>query len=76
MSTRPDDTSPEAWLVQQEVLSRIGPAARFQAAVELSDAVREIQIEGVRSRHPEWDRRHAVRYIVLSQLGIDLPEVP
>lgn len=76
MSTRPGDTSPEAWHVQQDALSRIGPAARFQAALELSDAIRSIQIEGVRSRHPEWGRRRAVRHIVLSQYGIDLPETP
>lgn len=76
MSTRPADTSPEAWRVQQDALSRIGPAARFRAAVEMSDAIREIQIEGVRSRHPVWDRRRVVHHIVLSQLGIDLSELP
>ena len=76
MSPRPRDTTLDAWRAQQDALSRIGPAARVQVAIELSDAVREIQIEGVRARHPGWDRRRAVRHIVLSQLGVDLADLP
>lgn len=74
MSPRPFDTTLDAWRAQQDALSRIGPAARVQVAVELSDVVREIQIEGVRARHPGWDRRRAVRHIVLSRLGVDLSD--
>jgi hypothetical protein len=74
MAKIPADTTAEAWNAQEEALARLGPAGRVQVAVELSDAVREIQIEGLRALHPEWDRSTAVRHLIAAQFGIDLPK--
>jgi hypothetical protein len=74
MAKRPADTTAEGWHAQREAHARLGPAGRVQVAVELSDAVREIQIEGLRARHPEWDRSTAVRHLIAAQFGIDLPK--
>ena len=72
MPTRPADTTAEAWQEQQAALSRIGPAGRVRAAIELSEMVRELQITGLLSRHPGWSRSDAVRHLVSSRFGIDL----
>lgn len=74
MATRPTDTSAEAWNAQQEALSAIGPAGRVRVAIELSDAVRHIRIEGLMARHPDWDRATAVRHLVAASFGVDLSD--
>ena len=71
METRPADTTAEAWREQQAALSRIGPAGRVDAAIELSEMVRELQIAGIRSRNPEWSRSDAVRHLISTRFGID-----
>ncbi len=76
MVTRPSDTSAEAWSVQQKALSRLGPAGRVRVAIELSQAVRDIQIEGALARHPGWDRAMAVRHLIGTQFGVDLSGRP
>jgi hypothetical protein len=76
MLTRPSDTSAEAWSVQQKALLLLGPAGRIRVAIELSHAVREIQIEGLLARHPGWDRAMAVRHLVVMQFGVDLSGQP
>jgi hypothetical protein len=73
MSTKPEDTTTEAWSTQRQILGRIGPAARLATAIDLSEAVREIQIEGVLARNPGWGRADAVHHIVAANLGVDLP---
>jgi len=73
MSTKPDDTRDEAWTFQRRVLSQIGPEARLLAAIDLSESVRQIQIEGLLARNPGWARADAVRHIIETQLGIELP---
>ncbi|TVR61829.1 MAG: hypothetical protein EA422_12145 [Gemmatimonadales bacterium] len=40
------DTSTTSWLVQREVLAAMDPSARIRVAIDLSESVREIQIEG------------------------------
>jgi hypothetical protein len=52
---------------------RIGSEARFAVAIELSDAVRAIQVDGVRDRNPAWSHADAVRHIVARQHGVELP---
>ncbi|MEK6372733.1 MAG: hypothetical protein AABO58_08555 [Acidobacteriota bacterium] len=47
------DTTPEAAALQLQLLRRAGPAARVKIAADLSDAVRETALEGIRRRHPE-----------------------
>lgn len=73
MTPRPLDTSPDAWEAHLAALGRLGAQGRVLAALELSEAVRSIQLAGIRARHPEWDERDAVRHLVATQLGVVLP---
>ncbi len=46
------DTSPEVSEVQIAAWRRMGPAQRFNLALELSQVSREIALDGLRARHP------------------------
>lgn len=70
IAVRPFDTTPEAERIQLEVFRRMGPERRLHAAIELSRACRELLIEGVRRRHPEYDERQ----IRLAAIRLMLPE--
>src|ERR1019366_3742980 len=48
------DTSPEAAAVQLALYRALGPSGRVQIAVDLSDAVRQTAMDGIRRRHPEY----------------------
>jgi hypothetical protein len=39
---------------QLELYRAIGPSGRLKIAVDLSDAVRQTAIDGIRRRHPEY----------------------
>jgi hypothetical protein len=69
----PRDTSREAWEVQMAALRRLGPDGRVAVAVDLSESVRAVQVAGIEAVHPEWSRAEAVRYLVSTQYGIELP---
>jgi hypothetical protein len=47
------DTSPEADARYHELLRRMAPERRLEAAMRLSQAVRELALAGIRQRHPE-----------------------
>jgi len=49
-----------------------GPA-RLHAAVELSEAVHELRLAGIRSRHPELSAKEAVAQLVAEDHGVELP---
>ena len=51
----PRDTSRNAYAVQIAQLRSVGPAARLAMAADMSDAVRDLAVAGVRRRHPEYD---------------------
>ncbi|HXH37695.1 MAG TPA: hypothetical protein VNN08_03630 [Thermoanaerobaculia bacterium] len=48
------DTSFEADAAQLELYKALGTSGRVQIAVDLSDAVRETTLAGIRRRHPEY----------------------
>jgi hypothetical protein len=48
------DTTPKAAALHLELYRSLGPAGRVQIAVDLSDAVRETALAGIRCRHPEY----------------------
>lgn len=73
MTPRPLDTHPEAWARCNAVLDRMDGPARLLAALELSDAVREIRLAGLRSRHPDLSPRALVARLVAEDYGISLP---
>jgi hypothetical protein len=67
---RPLDTTPEAERIQLEIFRRMGPEKRLKAAIGLSRTCRELLIEGIRRRHPEYDQRQ----IRLAVIRLILPE--
>jgi hypothetical protein len=48
------DTTPRAAAIQLQLYRNATPSRRVQIAVELSDAVRETAVAGIRRRHPEY----------------------
>jgi hypothetical protein len=48
------DTTPRAAAIQLQLYRNAGPSGRARIAVELSDAVRETTLAGIRRRHPEY----------------------
>lgn len=75
MNAKPRDTTPSAWNAQRSVLKRLGPVGRIRVAIDLSEAVRSIQLDGILARNPGWSHGEAVRYLVRKQHGIDLPRL-
>lgn len=73
MTPRPLDTAPTSWSAYHRVLDRMGGSARLDAAVELSEAVREIRFAGIRARYPELSARELVARWVLEEYGVQLP---
>lgn len=73
MSARPLDTAPGTWAQYEAVLDRLDGPARLRAAVELSEAVQEIRLAGIRSRHPELSRDEVVARLVAEDHGVELP---
>ncbi len=54
-------------------MGQMDGSTRVRAAIDLSDAVREIRLAGIRSRHPELSLREAVARLVAEDYGVDLP---
>lgn len=73
MSSRPLDTAPAAWSRHEAIIERMDGPARLHVAVELSEAMREIRLAGIRARHPELNHREAVARLVAEEYGVELP---
>jgi len=73
MSSRPLDTAQASWSQYEAVLDRMDGSARLCAAVELSEAVQEIRLAGIRARDPELSHRDAVAQLVAEDHGVELP---
>lgn len=73
MTPRPLDTTPAAWAMYQDVLDRMGGAGRVRAAIELSEAVREIRLAGMMARQPGLSRRQAIARVIAEEYGVELP---
>ncbi|HEX2168317.1 MAG TPA: hypothetical protein VHG09_13870 [Longimicrobiales bacterium] len=73
MSSRPRDTSDSSWLAQRHAVARMDPSARVRVAIDLSDSVREIQIQGLLHRHPAWNRSEAVQWLIQRLRSRSLP---
>lgn len=66
------DTSPDARQVQIEIWRRLGPSGRVALAVEMSENVRSIAMDGVRRRHPEYSGEEIRHAVFRMMLGDDL----
>ncbi|GMV05589.1 MAG: hypothetical protein AMXMBFR53_18660 [Gemmatimonadota bacterium] len=73
MTSRPLDTAATAWSHYEAVLDRMDGPARVKAAIELSEAVRELRLSGIRSRHPELSPQEVVARMVAEDHGVELP---
>jgi hypothetical protein len=69
---RPRDTDIAAHEVQIEVYRRMGAEARLRLAVEMSEDVRRISRDAIRTRHPEYDDERVRRALFRLLLGEDL----
>lgn len=59
----PRDTTDEAWAEQIRGLRSLGVAGRAAMTFDLSDNVRQIVLDGVRHRHPDWDETRIRREV-------------
>jgi hypothetical protein len=64
MSNRPHDTSDASSAAQRDALAAMEPSSRLQVAIDLSESVRELQIQGLLARHPSWSREEAVDWLI------------
>jgi hypothetical protein len=64
MSNRAQDTSAASWKAQQEALKRMDPESRVRVAIDLSESVREIQVQGILARNPGWRRSDAIDWLL------------
>lgn len=55
------DISHDSREVQRGVFARMTGAQRVEAAVDMSEAAKQIAIEGIRSRHPEFNELQVKR---------------
>ena len=69
---RSPDTSKAAATLQIEVLRRMGPEGRLQAAIDLCSTSRVLLLEGVHKRHPEYNARQAELAVIRLTLPTDL----
>jgi hypothetical protein len=68
------DTTPAASAAQLEAVRRLGRDGRLRVAIGMSEDARQISIEGVRRRHPEYSDAQA-RHVVLRALyGAELAD--
>jgi hypothetical protein len=73
MTACPRDTAPAAWSTHTALLDRMGGSARVRAAIEMSEAVRDIRIAGIRARNPGLDDREALVRLISEDYGLELP---
>ncbi len=64
MKLEPLDTLAESRRSQEASHAALGPEGRLRAALEMSEAVRQIRFAGLRAQHPDApDPELALRYI-------------
>lgn len=66
----PLDTTPDARRIQEEAQERLGPGGRLRIAIELSESVRRIRFDGLRSEHPGCSDAELVHKFVREVHGI------
>ncbi len=56
-----NDMTPDARAVQRRAIAGMTGAARIEAAIEMSEAAKQVALEGIRARHPEFDESQVKR---------------
>lgn len=70
MKIEPLDTSSSAQSIQDQAHLRLGPEGRLLVALELSQAVRDLRIAGLRSGSPGSTEADLVRMFISETYGI------
>lgn len=70
--TQSGDTSAKARQAQVAAYRAMGASARVRAALEMSEAARDIAVAGCRARHPDWAEADVQRAVAELLLGPDL----
>lgn len=69
------DASPKAESLQREILLRMSGAERLELAFQMSEDIRQLRLDGIRYRHPEWTEKQVVQELIrLSFLPGEPPE--
>ena len=68
----PRDTSPEAWKIYLDLQRKLTPAQRMQQVFELSEAMRQLQMAGLRQQYPDADEREIFLRAARANLGREL----
>ena len=66
------DTTPRAAAIQLDLYRNAGPSRRATIAAELSDAVRETTLAGIRRRNPEYSEREVAAAFLRLVYSIDM----
>jgi hypothetical protein len=66
------DTTPRAAALQLRLYRSLTSSERAQIAVELSDAVRETAMAGIRRRHPEYSDDQVSRAFLVMLYGSNI----
>ena len=69
MSSIPADTTPEAYAVQQAIFDKMEPGRRVELAFEMSAAMRQTAMAGIRAQNPSYTDRQVVLEYARMTLG-------
>jgi hypothetical protein len=70
------DTDDEARRLQAQAARRLGPDGRVALAIEMSDDLRRITLEGLRERNPGLSEDELVRSLIRLWHGVDVTASP
>ena len=70
MNFEPRDTSDSARDIQAQAHEKLGPEGRLRVAIDLSEAVRELRLAGLRSVTPGASDSELVRLFVAEVHGL------
>jgi len=74
MAIEPMDTSVTARNLQEQAHIRLGPEGRLRIALDLSEAVRDLRLAGIRSCYPDASEAEVIRQFLVETHGLR-PEV-
>lgn len=69
------DTSPEMEKLQIEILRKMSPEMRLNLAIQLFETEKNLLMEGIRSRHPEYNEEEIRLALLRILLGDEQFEI-
>jgi hypothetical protein len=76
IALEPLDTSVTAQKLQKQAHIRLGPGGRLRIALDLSEAVRDLRLAGLRSSQPDVSEAELVRRFILETHGLQPEAAP